>query len=286
MFPARSCAPWAAADLPALWTAPSTSHGDRKTLLRLFIRQVRITNLNDITFDIEIHWIGGAITRHTIFHPYGPARLARQLKAQGWDAGQIAEELKRRGARTMYRRKPFTAEHIEAIFRNDAKGRSPKNDKPWRRRREELRPILEELVQGSRLTDASVAAEFIRRGIPPFSPRRPWNKGMILRLRDALGIPSARSHNTQREGLRRIVTELCKVLPEDADIAAELERRGIPGLRGDGKWTEGRVGYLRARLGLQPRRGRLPGSSGNSTPAPSWPVEALRRDHSSELLPE
>ena len=59
-----------ARDLPALWAANSTSHKDRKRLLRAFVNDITITfqpHGDELT--VGIRWRSGATERHTIKRP-------------------------------------------------------------------------------------------------------------------------------------------------------------------------------------------------------------------------
>jgi excisionase family DNA binding protein len=56
----------AGADLRAVWTAPTTTHRDRKQLLRCLIKEVVVTvNRDEHLAEITILWVGGATTRLT-----------------------------------------------------------------------------------------------------------------------------------------------------------------------------------------------------------------------------
>jgi DNA invertase Pin-like site-specific DNA recombinase len=116
-----------AQDLPALWVAPSSTSEDRKRLLRLLIHEVQLAKSDRISFTVTIHWIGGAVTEHTLFHPFGGTRLARDLKQQGWSIDEIVEELNARGARTPRIQRAFRREDLARMFWHDTwKERRPK----------------------------------------------------------------------------------------------------------------------------------------------------------------
>jgi hypothetical protein len=89
-----------AADLPGLWNSTTTTGADRRAIVRLLIEQVELTRHGDTErVDIEIHWRGGAVTRHEIrqgLRTYrslgGIAKLrARILELRG--AGQTADAI-------------------------------------------------------------------------------------------------------------------------------------------------------------------------------------------------
>jgi DNA invertase Pin-like site-specific DNA recombinase len=57
-------------DLPALWAANSTSHKDRKRLLRAFVNDITITFQPDgDELSVGIRWRSGASERHTVKRP-------------------------------------------------------------------------------------------------------------------------------------------------------------------------------------------------------------------------
>ncbi len=239
-----------ARDLPALWAAPSTTHQDRKTLLRLFVQEVRLVAKNDITFDIEIQWVGGPVSRHTLFQPWGPARLVLQLKGEGLSKEQIAEELSRRGAKTMHGRRPYTLKHVQTYLTRARRRHPDEADPPWTRRREEYRPLIEQWISEG-LNDSTMAAELNRRNLPACTPGKPWTRPMVGSLRRALKIPVEASIDRRREEVQILVAELARMLPDDRAIAEELTRRGIPALR-SGPWTADKVRHIRKYYGIPP----------------------------------
>jgi excisionase family DNA binding protein len=75
--PARADIEALARDLPRLWAAESTSHRDRKRLLRALISDVTLTFAPDQPdFRVGIHWRSGASDELTMLRP-GAARDAR-----------------------------------------------------------------------------------------------------------------------------------------------------------------------------------------------------------------
>jgi DNA invertase Pin-like site-specific DNA recombinase len=75
--PARADIEALARDLPRLWTAPSTSHRDRKRLLRALINDVTLTSQPDQPeIQVGIHWRSGASDQLTVLRP-AAARTAR-----------------------------------------------------------------------------------------------------------------------------------------------------------------------------------------------------------------
>ena len=88
-----------AADLPAVWNAPTTTDADRKQLIRHLVEQVRVTVLGTSEkVDVEITWAGGHRTAAQITRPvacltqlsYYPqlAARARELADGGFTIAQ------------------------------------------------------------------------------------------------------------------------------------------------------------------------------------------------------
>jgi len=94
-----------AADLPALWSAESTGHSDRKRLLRTLIAQVTLDSQTEPgTTHLQIEWQTGATTHLTAVrprhgHPSNPHLLAEvgQLAGRGETDEAIAAYLNREG---------------------------------------------------------------------------------------------------------------------------------------------------------------------------------------------
>jgi DNA invertase Pin-like site-specific DNA recombinase len=68
--PARADVEALTRDLPRLWAAPSTSHRDRKRLLRAMINDITLTSYHDQPeIHIGIHWRSGASDELTVLRP-------------------------------------------------------------------------------------------------------------------------------------------------------------------------------------------------------------------------
>src|SRR5215218_2143354 len=75
--PARADLEALARDLPRLWAAPTTSHRDRKRLLRALINDITLTSQPDQPeLRVGIHWRSGASDELTVLRPVA-ARAAR-----------------------------------------------------------------------------------------------------------------------------------------------------------------------------------------------------------------
>src|SRR2546421_4668682 len=117
-----------AADLPAVWKAPTTSDADRKQLIRHLAGQVRITVLGaSEKVDVEVTWAGGHRTAGQITRPvacltqlsYYPhlAARARELADGGYTTAQIAERLNTEGFRPPKRSPAFTPSSVRDLLR-------------------------------------------------------------------------------------------------------------------------------------------------------------------------
>jgi hypothetical protein len=117
-----------AADLPAVWKAPTTSDADRKQLIRHLVEQVRITVLGaSEKVDVEVIWAGGHRTSAQITRPvacltqlsYYPqlAARARELADGGCTTAQIAERLNAEGFRPPKRIPAFTPNAVSDLLR-------------------------------------------------------------------------------------------------------------------------------------------------------------------------
>jgi DNA invertase Pin-like site-specific DNA recombinase len=117
-----------AADLPAVWNAPTTTGADRKQLIRHLIEQVRITVLGaSEKVDVEVTWAGGHRTAAQITRPvacltqlsYYPqlAARARELAEGGCTTAQIAGRLNAEGFRPPKRIPAFTPNAVTDLLR-------------------------------------------------------------------------------------------------------------------------------------------------------------------------
>jgi DNA invertase Pin-like site-specific DNA recombinase len=117
--PARADIQALARDLPRLWAAPSTSHRDRKRLLRALISDVTLTSQPDRPeIHVGIHWRSGASDLLTIQRPAAArtaratevAELLRELGPTHTNA-QLADRLNQAGQLTASGR-PFDEESV------------------------------------------------------------------------------------------------------------------------------------------------------------------------------
>ncbi len=116
-----------ATDLPALWTAQTTSHADRQEIVRHLIERVEIsvegrTELVDVT----IHWQGGFTSQHEARRPiFSYARLSnyealkeqvKTLRHAGRTSQAIAEQLNADGFYPPRRDERFNAAMVRSLL--------------------------------------------------------------------------------------------------------------------------------------------------------------------------
>ena len=117
-----------AADIPALWAAPTTTVADRKRLLRAVVESVRVT-AEGATERVQatVTWAGGHQTHAVLSRPvarieqlsYYPALTARiaALAGEGLGNVEIADRLAAEGFRTPHLRERFHAGEIQHLIR-------------------------------------------------------------------------------------------------------------------------------------------------------------------------
>jgi len=116
-----------AADLPALWSAPSTTDADRKEVLRQILEEVAVTVQDHTEWcDVRVRWVGGFETRTRIRRPVarveqladaeGLRRRVMELKAEGLAAPAIAGQLAIEGRRATDGG-PMTASVVRRLLR-------------------------------------------------------------------------------------------------------------------------------------------------------------------------
>lgn len=116
-----------AADIPALWHAPSTTAAERKAIVRQIVERVVLAARGaSEQVQVTIEWVGGGQTQGTAIRPV--ARLeqlsyyaqlcarAQQLAAEGLSMAAIAARLNAEGYRPPKRREQFGAQGIQALL--------------------------------------------------------------------------------------------------------------------------------------------------------------------------
>jgi hypothetical protein len=175
-------------DLPRLWAAPSTTDQDRKLVIRLLIKEIRVVAFAEATFEVDIAWVGGATTRHRIYRPFAGPAVIRELAAEGLPPGRIVEELQRRSLSTLHGT-PYTSVKVRRIL-YQTRRRTGQTIPTWAAKRDSLRAPLRDLAAAG-WSDSAIASEFNCRGL--WSPRgKPWTMSTLKLLRHRFGIPAGR----------------------------------------------------------------------------------------------
>ena len=115
-----------AADLPAVWSAPTTTPADRQRIARLLLERVVVTvDKASERVDVELHWVGGAVRPYAVTRPvvrYSQqsdyprlvARL-RELCTGQLNSAAIATRLNAEGFAPPKRTDRFTAEMVRRL---------------------------------------------------------------------------------------------------------------------------------------------------------------------------
>jgi DNA invertase Pin-like site-specific DNA recombinase len=116
-----------AADIPALWQAPTTTVQDRQTIARLLLERVEVTvKGTSEQVGVICHWAGGERTGHDLARPVkelaqlsgcrGLMDRIGALHGDGLKATTIADTLNREGRRPPKRRATFTAAMVRGLL--------------------------------------------------------------------------------------------------------------------------------------------------------------------------
>ena len=134
-----------AADIPALWAAPTTTAVDRKEIVRQVVERVVIdVQGRSERVRVDVHWIGGGHTEGEVARPvqrwedlsYYPQLCARvrELAELGLPTVTIIERLAAEGYRPPRAGQRFGVNSVGAILRRAG----VRSYRPKQRRREEL----------------------------------------------------------------------------------------------------------------------------------------------------
>lgn len=116
-----------AADIPALWHAPTTTAADRQAIIRQLVEQVVVTVQGESELvDVQLHWVGGHATGATLVRPvarldqlsYYPQLLQRvaALHAEHETITAIANRLNAEGWRPAKRRSTFNESMVQTLL--------------------------------------------------------------------------------------------------------------------------------------------------------------------------
>jgi len=115
-------------DLPAIWSAETTTDRERKQLLRMAIESVQLDGVREAgQIEIQIHWRSGTVTEHRVKRPApgesslktpeeAVVRIHEMARRSSYE--EIAEHLNRAGLRSAFGR-CFTSQHVGYICRRD-----------------------------------------------------------------------------------------------------------------------------------------------------------------------
>jgi DNA invertase Pin-like site-specific DNA recombinase len=116
-----------AADLPAVWSAATTTPADRQRVARLLLERAVVTvDKASERVDVALHWVGGAVRSHTLTravrrydqhsdYPRLTARL-RVLCGEGQTAATIAQRLTAEGFHPPKRTARFTRDMVPRLI--------------------------------------------------------------------------------------------------------------------------------------------------------------------------
>ena len=115
-----------AADLPAVWSAATTTPADRQRIARLLLERVVLTvDKSSERVDVMLHWVGGTVCPHTIIRPVTrysqqsdyPRLVARlrELCTGRLNSAGIAQRLNAEGFCPPKRTNRFTAEMVRRL---------------------------------------------------------------------------------------------------------------------------------------------------------------------------
>jgi hypothetical protein len=120
-------------DLPAIWSAATTTAQERKQLIRMAIESVQLDGIRQAgQIEIQIHWRSGTVTDH-ILNRSAPGegslktpeeavlQIHEMARQNSYD--EIAADLNRSGLRTAFGR-CYTSQHVGYICRRDGLAKS------------------------------------------------------------------------------------------------------------------------------------------------------------------
>jgi DNA invertase Pin-like site-specific DNA recombinase len=116
-----------AADIPALWHAPTTTTADRQAIIRQLVERVVVSVRGESELvDVQLHWVGGHTTGATLIRPvarldqlsYYPQLMERvsALHAEQATVSAIASRLNAEGWRPPKRRETFSANMVQKLL--------------------------------------------------------------------------------------------------------------------------------------------------------------------------
>jgi DNA invertase Pin-like site-specific DNA recombinase len=124
-------------DLPAIWSADTTTNQERKQLLRMAIESVQLDGMRQAgQIEVQLHWRSGTVTDHIVKRTApGEGSLKTPQEAVSrihemaprHSYAEIATSLNRAGLRSAFGRH-FTMQHVGYVCRRDGlTGRKPRS---------------------------------------------------------------------------------------------------------------------------------------------------------------
>jgi hypothetical protein len=124
-------------DLPALWSAATTTSQDRQEIARLLLDRVVVNIEGDSDrVDVTLHWAGGFVSRHVVIRPVDRYEQLSNyhellerigvLRGEGHSLGDIAECLNEEGFRPPKRTQTFTAAMLSRLLRERGRRVGPR----------------------------------------------------------------------------------------------------------------------------------------------------------------
>ncbi len=115
-----------ATDLPAVWSAATTTSADRQRIARLLLERVVVTvDKTSERVEATLHWVGGTVQSHTLTRPVArynqqsdyPRLVARlqELCSERHTSAEIAQQLNAEGFCPPKRTKQFTGEMVRRL---------------------------------------------------------------------------------------------------------------------------------------------------------------------------
>ncbi len=140
-----------AADLPAVWQAHTTTPAEQQRAARLLLERVTATvDKASERVEVELHWIGGLVQRHTLARPVQRydlqsdyPRLVERLKrlcAERLSSAAIAQRLNAEGFRPPKRTDQFTGSMVQRLTSHLGLMRRQRHGSPAGLARDEYRP--------------------------------------------------------------------------------------------------------------------------------------------------
>jgi hypothetical protein len=141
-----------AADLPAVWSAATTTPADRQRIARLLLERVALTvDKSSERVDVMLHWVGGTVRPHTITRPVTrysqqsdyPRLVARlrELCPGRLNSAGIAQRLNAEGFCPPKRTNRFTGEMVLRLTTHLGLARRQRHGSPAGLEPDEYRPM-------------------------------------------------------------------------------------------------------------------------------------------------